>query len=38
MAPGRVGADQHQEIGVVEILVGAGHGVSAEGAAMAGDR
>ena len=38
MAPGGVGADQHQEIGLVEILVAAGHGVGAEGAAMAGDR
>ena len=37
MAPGRVGADQHQQIGLVEVLVAAGHGVGAEGAAMAGD-
>ena len=38
MAPRRVGADQHQEVGLVEILVAAGHGVGAEGAAVAGDR
>ena len=38
MAPGGVGADQNDEIGVVEILIGARHGVGAEGAAMAGDR
>ena len=38
MAPRRVGADQHQQIGLVEIFVAAGHGVGAEGAAMAGDR
>ena len=38
MAPRRVGADQHQQIGLVEILVTARHGVGAERAAMAGDR
>ena len=38
MAPRRVGADQHQQIGLVEIFVAARHGVGAEGAAMAGDR
>ena len=38
MAPCRVGADQHQQIGLVEILIAAGHGVGAEGAAVAGDR
>ncbi len=39
MAPGRIGADQHQQIGFVEILIAAGHGVGAEGAALvAGDR
>ncbi len=38
MAPGRVGADQHQQVGLVEILVAAGHGVRAERAAVAGDR
>ncbi len=34
MAPRCVGADQHQQIGFVEILVAAGHGVGAEAAAM----
>ena len=34
MAPGRVGADQHQQIGFIEIVVTAGHGVGAEAAAM----
>ena len=38
VAPGEVRADQHDEIGKLEILVAAGHGVGAEGAAMAGDR
>ena len=38
MAPGRVGADQHQQIGLVEILVAARHRVGAERAAVAGDR
>ena len=38
MTPCRVGAGQHQKIGLVEILVAAGHGIGAEGAAMAGDR
>ena len=38
MAPGGVGADQNDEIGLVEIAIVAGHGVGAEGAAMAGDR
>ena len=38
MAPGGVGADQHDQVGLVEILVAAGHGVGAEGAAVAGDR
>ena len=38
MAPGGVGADQHEQIGLVEILVAARHRVRAEGAAMAGDR
>jgi hypothetical protein len=37
MAPGRVGADQHEQVGLVEVLVTAGHGIGAEGAAMAGD-
>ena len=38
MAPGRVGADQHQQIGLVEIFIAARHRVGAERAAMAGDR
>ena len=38
MAPRRVGADQHQQVGLVEILIAAGHGVGAERAAVAGDR
>ena len=38
MAPGGVRADQHDQIGLVEIGVAAGNGVGAEGAAMAGDR
>ena len=38
MAPGEIRADQHDEIGQLEILVGAGHGVGAEGALVAGDR
>ena len=38
MAPRRVGADQHQQIGLVEILIAAGHGIGAERAAMARDR
>ena len=38
MAPGEVGADQHDEIGELEILVAARHRVGAEGAPVAGDR
>ena len=38
MAPRRVGADQHQQVGLIEIVIAAGHGVGAEGAAVAGDR
>ena len=38
MAPGEIGADQHDKIGEFQILVAAGHRVGAEGAAMAGDR
>ena len=38
MAPGEVRADQHDEVGQLEILVVAGHDVGAEGAAVAGDR
>ena len=37
MTPGRVRADQHQKIRLVEILVAARHGVGAEAAAMARD-
>ena len=37
MAPGRVGADQHQKIRLVEIFIAARHRVGAEGAAVAGD-
>ena len=35
MAPGRVGADQHQKIRLVEIFIAARHRVGAEGAAVA---
>ncbi len=38
VTPGGVGADQHDEIGLVEIGIGAGNGVGAEGAPVAGDR
>ena len=38
MTPRRIGADQNQEIGLIEIFVAAGHGVGAERAAMARDR
>ncbi|MEY9456186.1 hypothetical protein ABIG07_005134 [Bradyrhizobium ottawaense] len=38
MAPGRVRADEDQQIGLIEILVAAGDCVGAKGAAMAGDR
>ena len=38
MAPGGVGADQHDQIGLLEILVAAGHDVLAEGADVPGDR
>jgi len=37
MAPGGVRAHQNNEIGLVEIGIGAGHRVGAEGAAMAGN-
>jgi hypothetical protein len=37
MAPGRVGAHQHEQVGLVEIFIAAGHGVGAKGAAVAGD-
>ena len=38
MAPGRIGADQHQKVRLVEIFITARHRVGAEGAAVAGDR
>ena len=38
MAPGGIGADQHQKIGLVEVFVDAGHGVGAERTTMAGHR
>ncbi len=38
MAPGGVGAGQHQQVGLVEILVATRHGIGAERAAVAGDR
>ena len=38
MAPGGIGADQHDEVGLLQILVAAGHGIGAEGARMSGDR
>ena len=38
MAPGGVRADEHDQVGLVEVLVAAGHRVGAEGAAVAGDR
>lgn len=37
MAPGEVGTDQHDEIRFLKILVGAGHGVGAEGASVSRD-
>jgi hypothetical protein len=37
MAPGRVGADQHQKVGLIEIVIAAGHGVGAERAAVTRD-
>jgi hypothetical protein len=38
VAPCRVGADQHQQIGLVEVFITTGYGVGAEGAAMARNR
>ncbi len=38
MTPRRVRADQHDEVGFVDVPVDAGHGVGAESAAMAGNR
>jgi hypothetical protein len=37
VAPGEIRADQHDEVGELEILIEAGHGVRAEGAAVPGD-
>ena len=37
VAPGRIRADQHEEIGLVEVFVAARHGVGAESAAVTGD-
>jgi hypothetical protein len=37
VAPGRVRADQDEKVGLVEILVAAGHGIGAEGALVAGN-
>ena len=36
MAPGRVGADEDQQVRLVQVLVAARHGVAAEGALVAG--
>ena len=38
MTPGRIGADQHDEIGAVEILIASRHDIGAEGALVSGDR
>ena len=38
MTPGGVGADEHDEVGFVQILVTARHDVGAEGALVARDR
>ncbi len=38
MAPGGVGADQHEQVGLIEVGIGAGHGIGAEGAPVAGNR
>ncbi len=38
VAPGRVRADEDDEVGLVEVLVAAGHRVGAESAPVAGDR
>ena len=38
VAPGEIGADEHNEIGELEILVQARHGVRAERPSVAGDR
>jgi hypothetical protein len=38
MAPGGVGADEDDEIGLVEVLVAARHDIFTEGTFVAGDR
>ncbi len=38
MAPGEVGAGEHHEVREFDILIGPGHGIGAEGAAMPGHR
>ena len=38
VAPGEVGADEDDQIGFLEVLVGPGDGVGAERAAVARDR
>ena len=38
MAPRRIAADKHNEIGRIDIVVAAGHDVLAERPDMAGDR
>ena len=37
MAPGEVGADEDHEVGSLEVLIGPGHRIGAEGATVAGD-
>ena len=38
MAPGGVGTHKHDEIGLIEILIGSGHQIAAKGALVASDR
>ena len=38
MAPSEIGADQHHKVGLIKILVGTGHRVSAEGTLVTGNR
>ncbi len=38
VAPGRVRADQNDEVGLVQVLVGAGHRIGTESADVSGDR
>ena len=37
MAPGGVGANEHDQVGFIEVPVGSGHSIGAEGAAVTGD-